>query len=251
MVEQGVCLALFQIQLLKEGEQFTGFVDRQPDTVDLVGDGDEDFDAELAAAEQSGGLSEAIAAPINLIGDQHRPAILHPPRDAGVRKRAVVQASLGRQDSFGSLGLFDFVSRLVSPGLLAFSFPSAGLGLALLLRLFAISLIETFSRTLPLEFFELFLKLINPSLLRGDDIDQPVDRQSPPRRVILELLNVHAQIWSKTGESANTDFTDWTATFSRRAIKETNTVEIIDGTNPPQSSLVRPAHRGRAGEAFS
>ncbi len=76
LVEQRIGLTLLQVQLLEERQHRAGFVDRQPEMVNLIGDGDEDLDSELAAADQAGGLSEAIAAPINLVGDQNRATVL-------------------------------------------------------------------------------------------------------------------------------------------------------------------------------
>ncbi len=129
-----------------------------------------------------------------------------------MRERAVVDARVGQLDRFGSLSLFDFINRFGSANTPAFSFPFADSGFALLLRFFAIGLIETLGRVLAVELFELFLKLIDPIVQHHDDVDQPVGRQSPSRSIVPELLNIHAPSWPKTGESAKSGFREWIAT---------------------------------------
>jgi hypothetical protein len=103
-------LAFLERQWLEKRENLARFVDRQAEAVHLVGYRDDNLDAEFAAAEQPGRFSVAIALAIDFASNQHRPAILESPSDAGVGEFAVLMSDGIGEDGFGPLGQFDFVS---------------------------------------------------------------------------------------------------------------------------------------------
>jgi len=91
------------------------------------------------------------------------------------------------------------------------------------LRLLGVGLIETFGRILGLDqrfklgdplllLGDLRLLRRNQTLLHPDHVEELLDGELSGGRVVLELLNVHAQLCAATEVSAKISFTLWTAT---------------------------------------
>jgi hypothetical protein len=80
LLQQGVGLRLPQFQVLEEVHQPAHRVERRPDDVHLIGDGQHDFRPELATAEDAGDLAVwTVRAAIDSRGHEHRSGVISAP----------------------------------------------------------------------------------------------------------------------------------------------------------------------------
>jgi hypothetical protein len=143
-MQQGVCLRLAQLQILEEVEQETRFVERQADDIDLKGDGDDDLQTELAAAQHAGDLAILVVRTAkNAVGNQHGLAIFQTPHRPRMGQPAIAVGDAIGIDVFGPFRLRDLVSgadtatspfgfglaSLLAAGFLALLFGAHGKGL--------------------------------------------------------------------------------------------------------------------------
>ena len=206
-LQQGIGLRLPQFQVLEEVHQQAHLVERQPDDVHLIGDGQHDFRPELATAEDAGDLAVLILrAAIDFIGHQHRLAVLQPPYRPRVRQPAVFFLHARRKDFLGPHGLGDLLrgassARPATAFRFRRFFPRASCrcssartenGCETFLRRRAAQLPLPVLRSAASPGRVPDSRSLQLSLQRHDHIDQPIERDPPREDIFLELLNVHA-----------------------------------------------------------
>ena len=198
LIQQRVDLRLSQRQVLEEVHQQADFVERQADDIHLVGDGDDDFQSELAATQRAGDVALlTFRAAINFVGDERRPAAFGPPHGPRVREFAVAFGHAGRKDFLGPRGLGDLVRRgeaspprrpaslapLFSAGLLPFFFLPQRKRLIHLRR----------HPTPSLQLLDATLRFLQLPMRCHDQLDPPIDINPPQANVPLQFFQtIHA-----------------------------------------------------------
>src|SRR5580704_18142942 len=109
-MQQAVGLLLAQLQVGKEVEQQNCLVEGQADDIDLKGDGDDDFQGELAAPQDTGDLAIAVVrATKNAVGNQNGLPLFQTPDRPGVRQPTVARVNSVGIDVLEALRLGDLV----------------------------------------------------------------------------------------------------------------------------------------------
>jgi hypothetical protein len=176
---------------------------RQPDHVHLIGDGQHDFQAELATSDHAWNLAVLIPRPaIDFVSDQHRLTVFQPPHAPRVREFAVACGDGSRKYAGGKhllrphrqrelVGRADPAppQRPIALPLLPTASP-----LPLLLGRKRKRLRDLLGRPrgeLPLQLRDPLVGPLQPLVERHDQIAQPIHVDPPATNVVPELLNVH------------------------------------------------------------
>ena len=194
----------------------------------MIGDGDGDFDSELATAECDGNLPELIAsAAKHMVGDQHGTLAFQSPNPAAMRAIALPRIDAFREHVLLPLSPCQLFGGAKPPPAkrpwLLRVFPAAS-SLSLLLSLHEKRLIEALGRSASDPLFELidtlasslqFGRLPQVELLQRDDyLDQSEGINPPLPHILFELLNIHAPVIIDPMKSHSGIFKELTGTLA-------------------------------------
>src|ERR1700733_14307764 len=108
-MEQAIGLRFAEIQVLEEAEEFTDFPEGQTDGVNQMGNGQENFDAEFTAAENSKNFTVLIVGPaVDFVSDEDRLAVFNSPDRSDMGQVAPFGIDAVGEHFFGSFGALDF-----------------------------------------------------------------------------------------------------------------------------------------------
>ena len=194
-MEQAIGLRFAEIQVLEETEEFTDFPEGQTDGVNQMGNGQENFNAEFAAAENPRNFAVSIVwSAVDFVGDEDCLTGFNPPDRPDMGQVAQVGSDAPGEDFFSSFGLLDFFSCAdASAPFIALRFFTFGLATFLLALFFGprrIGLIKLCrgGTDLFFQFGNALLRCLQFLLQGGNEIDQPTGVDPSLPHILFQFL---------------------------------------------------------------